>query len=226
MSCLDELTGKYVDIELSGHKYFSGPLLEDGPDILVIHQEQTDSVYYIPLVHVQRINPISDANEVAPLPARDHPFRADNETTSFRKVLMHARGHFVEIYVSGKTTIHGYLTSVMNDYFVFHSPVYKTIFVNIEHLKWIMPYPDNVIPYALDAESVPHRTAPTSLPRTFKELCKRLTGNMVVFDMGDDPNKIGQMKGVDPDTNMAELYTANGAKQLLNLHHLKTVYLP
>jgi hypothetical protein len=226
MSCLHEFTGKHVHIELTGHKYFSGPLVEDGPDILVINQEQTDSVYYIPLVHVQRMNSSSEEIEVAPFPTRDHPFHTENETISFRKVLTYARGHFVEIYVSGKTTIHGYLTSVMNDYFVFHSPVYNTIFVNFEHLKWIMPYPENVTPYALDAESVPHRSTPTSLPRTFKDLCKKLTGNMVVFDMGDDPNKIGQLKCIDSDSNMAELFTANGAKQLLNLHHLKTVYLP
>jgi small nuclear ribonucleoprotein (snRNP)-like protein len=225
MSYLHEFVGKYVIVELSGHKYFKGHLLEYGLDMLVVNPEQTDSVYYIPLVHVQSIHAPMGGGEAGPS-IQHHPFDADNETISLRKVLMHARGHFVEIYVSGKTTIHGYLTSVMNDYFVFHSPVYKTIFVNIEHLKWLMPYPDEVTPYALDADSLPHYSTPTSLARTYKDLCKKLEGKMVVFDMGDDPNRIGQLKSVDLNTNMAELFTANGTKHLLNMHHLKTVYVP
>ncbi|WAH36290.1 DUF2642 domain-containing protein [Alicyclobacillus dauci] len=225
MSCLQEFTGRYVDVTLSGNKCITGYLVGIGLDILVINQY--GNFYYTPLVHVQNVSlgTFSEGIVETP-PTQEHPFCVNDESISFRKALLNARGHFVEIYVSGNTTIHGYLTSIMNDYFVFHSPVYKTIFVTLSHLKWLIPYRDDVTPYALDTDSIPHRSVPGSLPRTFKEQCKKLCGKLVIFDMGDHPNKIGQLKSVDSDSSMAELVTANGTKYLLNMDHLKTVYLP
>src|SRR5579875_561842 len=218
MGCLQDFTGEYVTVELSGNKCIDGHLVDSGLDILVVGRH--DNYYYIPLVHIQNISfdtyTAGDDGAGPDEGTSAHPFKTDAQINSFRKVLLAGRGHFMEMYVSGNTTIHGYITSVMNDYFVFHSPVYKTIFVSLSHLKWLMPYAEDVTPYALDPESIPHRSVPTSLPRTFKEQCKKLIGNLVVFDMGDNPNKIGQLKSVDDDHNMLELYTANGAERLLH----------
>jgi hypothetical protein len=225
MSFLQAFANQFVRVEVSGKKSISGYLVEYGPDILVIDHD--DAFYFIPLLHIQNITfETGPGKDSANVPAPEHPFYEDGETISLRKMLSHARGHFVEIYVSGNTTIHGYLTSVMNDYFVFHSPVYKTIFVTLHHLKWLIPYREDVTPYALDAESIPHHASITSLARTFKEQCKKLTGNLVVFDMGDHPSKIGQLSTVDTTSNMVELFTASGEQYLYNLHHLKTVYIP
>jgi small nuclear ribonucleoprotein (snRNP)-like protein len=225
MSCLQAFANQFVQVEVSGKKCIRGHLVEYGPDILVIHHE--GAFHFIPLLHIQNITSVTELeNDAASLNVPEHPFHVDGETISLRKMLSLARGHFVEIYVSGNTTIHGYLTSVMNDYFVFHSPVYKTIFITLHHLKWLIPYHEDVTPYALDAESIPHHSSLTSLARTFKEQCKKLTGSLVVFDMGDHPNKIGQLTSVDTTSNMVELFTAGGEKYYYNLHHLKTVYLP
>lgn len=225
MTCLEDFVGEYVTVELSGNKSINGYLIDNGLDILAINYE--NEVYYIPLRHVQNLafGSPKEGGGAAPSDG-DHPFRVEQETISFRKVLQQAKGHFVEIHIAGNIPIHGYLTSIMNDYFVFHSPVYKTIFVTLSHLKWLLPYPEDVTPYALSPEAIPHRTVPRSLPRTFKDQCQRLSGQLVVFDMGQHANKIGQLKSVDVQTNMVEIIEANGVKHLLNLEHLKAAYLP
>lgn len=235
MSCIEQSLGEYLSVELSGKRKLTGHLADCGLDLLVL--ARYEKYYYVPLLHVQNISPgrAEDTGyETLSLPEssneegdqRTHPFATLGEAVSFRKLLQNVRGHFVEIYVSGNTTIHGYLTSVMNDYFVFHSPVYRTIYVTLSHVKWLMPYPDNVTPYALGPDSLPHYVTPTSIARTFKDQCKKLVGSLVVFDMGEDPNKIGQLKSIDVASNMAELYTADGTRHLIHLSHLKTVYAP
>lgn len=227
MNCLEGLCGAYVTVILSGDKNITGYLKETGPDLLVVLQQ--DRLYYIPLGHVQNISQgeLDYGNDIEKeVETTNHPFQMDGQQCSLRKVLIAARGHFLEIYISGNTAIHGYLTSVMNDYFVFHSPVYKTISVSLHHLKWLVPYHDDVTPYALNPDTIPHRSVPTSLPRSFSEQCKRLTGSLVVFDMGEHPSKIGRLNSVDADLKMVELLTADGTPCFVNLQHLKTVYVP
>lgn len=226
MNSLDAFYGAYVDVEMSGGKRLIGYLIDYGLDLVAI--QQFERVHYLPFVHVQNLSLYNQTDgESFKLQAPfQHPFQSDGTMNSVRKVLSCARGCFVEIYVSGNSTLHGYLTSVMNDYFIFHSPIYKTIFVALGHLKWVVPYQESVMPYALNPESIPYRSAPTSLPKSFNEQCKRLTGSLVIFDMGDHPDKVGRLNSVDTDRNLAELFTANGSRCLLNLHHIKTVCLP
>lgn len=226
MSYYSNFTGQYVDVELSGSRHVQGYLIDSGLDIIAI--SQFDDIYYIPLKHVQCISASTSrqGGTETDIASSIHPFQAEAETISFRKVLLHARGHFAEINITENATIHGYLTSIMNDFFVFHSPVYRTVFITLNHLKWIQPYKENVTPYALDPESIPHHSVPSSLPRTFKEQCQKFCGKLVVFDMGDHPNKIGKLQSVDTQTNVVEIITANGSTYLWNLDHLKVVFLP
>lgn len=223
---MEDFIGEYVSVEVSGNRGIIGYLVDIGKDVLVL-QQRSDTCY-ISLRHVHHFSKAMDAPEfrVEGVPGFDHPFRLGNEEISLRKVLLHARGQFVEINITGNTTIHGYLTSIMNDYFVFHSPVYKTMFITLGHLKWLVPYREEVTPYALEPEAIPHRSLPTSLPRTFKEQCQKLAGNVVVFDLGEHPDKIGQLRSVDAESGMIEMIQANGMKRLLNLEHVKAAYLP
>ena len=57
--------------------------------------------------------------------------------------------------LAGNAPIHGYVTSVMNDYIVFYSPVYKTVYISLKHLKWLIPYKENQVPYALNKMNSP-----------------------------------------------------------------------
>jgi hypothetical protein len=224
MSYLNQFINKQVEVEISGkNNIFTGKIIDLGLDLMVFFHEQR--FYYIPLVHVQNLkenSQFNDVDEAGNLPEDSIDYQT--ESLSYRKILNNAKGRFVEIYVTGNKSIHGYLTSIMNDYFVFYSPVYKAMFVSMNHLKWLVPYRPDHTPYSLSKQSLPVNPVNISLSRTFEEQCKKLVGNLVIFDLGDNPNKIGFLQKAD--NQIMELVNANGDKVCWNLHHLKTVCIP
>jgi hypothetical protein len=224
MNVLYQFINKQVEVEISGNYHnFTGKLIDLGLDLLVLLHEQR--FYYIPLVHVQNLKvslQSNDVDEIANLPEK--PIEYQTSSLSYRKILNHAKGRFVEIYVAGNKSIHGYLTSIMNDYFLFYSPVYKAMFVSMNHLKWLIPYRPDLTPYSLSNQFLPVNPVNIALSRTFEEQCKKLVGNLVIFDLGDNPNKIGFLQKAD--NQIIELVNAKGDKVCWNLHHLKTVYIP
>jgi hypothetical protein len=221
MNKFEQFMDKQVEVEIAGNIY-TGKLIDLGMDIMVLYFEK--QFYYIPLVHVQsvKVDTHFDADEIEDVP--EDPIDYEAENLSFRKILQHSKGHFVEIYVSGNKAIHGYLTSIMNDYFIFYSPVYKAIFVSMNHLKWLIPYSPSLTPYSLSNHFLPVNAVKISLSRTFEEQCKKMEGHLVVFDLGDDPDKIGFLQKAD--NQVIELVNAQGDKVCWNFHHLKTVYMP
>ncbi len=221
MQQLNQLMGKYIDVEISGRNQLTGVLIDAGLDIIVIYKDP--DFVYITLTNVQHLERSSThMDELAAIP--DVPIDQQTENISYRKVLDNAKGRFVEIYVTGNKSVHGYVTSIMNDYFLFYSPVYKSLFVSLDHVKWIIPSPPNVTPYSLAHQHFP--VSPTAIPlsRTFAQQCNRLSGNLVVFDLGEDHNKIGLLETIEGNT--IKLITANGKSLLWNLRHLKTMHLP
>jgi hypothetical protein len=223
MRDLQRYLGKEIEVEISGDKWVTGCLQSIGSDLLVVYGEQ--QFYYIPFVHVQQIKrstlpplePIGEQPVVAPL-------EMSSEKISYRKMLMNAKGRFVEVYVTGGKSIHGYLTSIMNNYFVFYSPVYKTVYISLEHVKWLVPYPTDVTPYSMSHKDLHVNPSMRPLSRTFEEQCKRLAGNLVVFDLGDDSDKIGLLVSVED--SQVEMVTANCETRFWNVRHLKTVHVP
>ena len=118
-----------------------------------MYDDKNQHFLYIPIVHIQKLKEtILDKEDPSYQPPSERPIETD--PISFRKALMIAKGLFVQVYVTGNKSIHGYLTSIMNDYFVFHSPVYKTMFIAMNHVKWLIPYPANATPYSLN-ENLP-----------------------------------------------------------------------
>jgi hypothetical protein len=215
------LMDQQVELEVSGKALpISGKLVEVGQDIIVLHNGK--QFYYVPLIHVQQLKKSTCDEEVTNLP--EMPFEPFNEPISYRKTLMNAKGMFSEIYISGNQSIHGYLTTVMNDFFVFYSPVYHTVIVSLHHLKYLVPYNPNVTPYTLTSEQFPLKPSPITLARTFDQQLRKLIGEFVVLDLGENPNKIGVLKNVDQ--SIIELATASGASVLLHFDHVKTVHLP
>lgn len=216
---LRPLIDRKVEVVISGKNMITGRLIDSGLDLIVIRQEQR--YFYIPLVHIQSLKeaarqPVEELNII---PEQT----IETDSLSFRKILNHAKGKFVEIFVTGNKSIHGYLTSIMNDYFVFYSPVHKAMFVSMNHLKWLIPYPTEATPYTLSNQSLPLDAVSISLSRTFVEQCKKLEGNLVIFDLGEKTEKTGLLRTVD--NGMLELIQANGGSILWNIHHLKTVTL-
>ena len=104
-----DLIGKKIEVELSGGIFRKGILIDAGLDIIVLFDGMTDSYLYIPFVHVQRLNETSFAEEdFSTNPPSEKPIETD--VISFRKALTVAKGMFVQVYVTGNKSIHGYLT--------------------------------------------------------------------------------------------------------------------
>jgi hypothetical protein len=221
MAGINDFIGQHVELEISGKTFFHGILIDCGLDIIVLFDGQ--QFLYIPLLHIHNIRK-DETNEDIQLTESDSSILDNGEQISYRKILTNAKGRFVELYVTGNKSIHGYITSILNDYFVFYSPVHKTMLISLNHLKWLIPYNSSLTPYTLNNEDLP--VQPTKMPvlRTYEEQLKKLVGKLVVFDMGDRPNKVGLLKSVD--NNIIELIIANGETIYWKLLHLKSVHLP
>jgi hypothetical protein len=215
---------KEVEIEISGKTYFSGILIDIGLDIIVLFDGL--QYLYIPLMHLHNIKEreILGNEEGTEKPSDKMPFQNEHETISYRKILTNSKGQFLEIFVTGNRSIHGYITSVLNDYIVFYSPIYKTLFISMQHIKWLIPYSSKLTPYTLSNSALP--VVPSSIPlsRSFEEQLKKYEGQLLVFDLGDNPIKVGLVKSIS--NNIVELVTAGGQTVYWKLMHLKTVHIP
>ncbi|GEN32660.1 DUF2642 domain-containing protein [Aneurinibacillus danicus] len=220
MGFLHQYIGQFVCVELSGEKKHEGKLLDVGNDILVLNT--MTQFIYLPLTHIQYVNLLMPQTEESMQSPNVGLINHENEI-SFRKILNNAKGLFIEIYVTGNQSLHGYVTGVLSDYFVFYSPVYKTMFIPFFHLKWLIPYSDNKTPYSLDSHLFPLHPSNVTPARSFDLQLKKLEGSLVVFDIGQHPNKVGVLKRVDG--GMIELTTVNGTV-CCGMQHIKTAHFP
>jgi hypothetical protein len=215
--------GKNIEIEISGGNFYSGILVDSGLDILVLYVGRSNRFFYIPTVHIQRVKEAKvDQNSVVYEPPSEKPLEPESQTISFRGILTNAKGRFVEVYVTGNKSIHGYLTSIMNNHFVFYSPVYKTVFISMEHVKWLIPYPEHSTPYSINNQTLPAAPASIPLARSFEDQCKKLENQLVVIDGGDSSEKIGLLQKVW--NNHLTLITAERDIVYRNLEHVKTIH--
>ena len=218
-----DLIGKTIEVEISRDIFLKGTLLDSGLDIIVMYDDKKQNFLYIPFVHVQKLKEtILDEENFSYQPPSERPIETD--PISFRKALMIAKGLFVQVYVTGNKSIHGYLTSIMNDYFVFHSPVYKTMFIAMKHVKWLIPYPPNATPYSLNNENLPLLPVSTPLARSFDEQLKKFENQLVIIDGGENTEQIGLLQKVR--NNKAILITAERETVYRNIEHIKTIQLP
>lgn len=218
---IKSLLNKEVELEVSGKTIISGILIDLGLDILVIFNGI--QILYIPLLHVHQIKEKIEKEEEI-IPPKTSFFENESDPISYRKTLNHAKGHFLELFVTGNRSIHGYITSVLNDYIVFYSPVYKTVFISMQHVKWFTPYSHQLTPYTLSSKDFPVVPASIPLARSLEEQLKKYEGRLVVFDLGDHPEKIGLLKSISH--NNIELVTANGDTVFLKFIHIKTAHHP
>nr|WP_295972584.1 DUF2642 domain-containing protein [uncultured Bacillus sp.] len=224
MNGLRGLCGKEVEVEISGRTVFSGILIDVGLDIIVLFDGE--DYHYIPILHLHNIKEreMKFDDEGIPQPSHIMPFLQEKEEISYRKILTNAKGQFLEVYVTGNKSIHGYITSVLNDYIVFYSPIYKTLFISMQHLKWLTPYSKQLTPYLLSNKELPVMPSVIPLARSFDEQIKKYENHLLVFDFGEHPNKVGVLKNIA--NNIVELVNAQGNITFWKLTHLKTVHIP
>lgn len=221
MNLLKDFINEQIYVEVSGNILHKGILIELGTDILVLYNGR--DFLYIPIIHIHKVNKKDDDSyDISPFEGKwDNCL---NETISFRKMLNNARGLFSEITIANNQTIHGYVVSVMNNYVVFYSPVFKTVYISLQHLKWLIPYREQQSPYALSREHLPVNPFNIPLARTFEEQLKKFMNQMVILDLGNDQNKIGQLQTIE--NNIVKLITARQTPSFVNLRHIKTIHIP
>jgi len=210
-----------VKVNISGyHLPLKGHLIDVGSDIIVLYDGL--KYMYLPLVHLQGLTECpSNENDFGEAADYDREPIAE---LSYRKVLLNARGKFLELFVTGNQTVHGYITSIMNDFFLFHSPTYKSLYISMNHLKWLSPYDSGATPYSLEREKFPAVPAASSLARTFEQQLRKMEGEFIVLDQGDLPKKNGLLKSVKD--GLIELTTADGASNFLHIDHVKSFHCP
>lgn len=210
-----------VVLSVSGHSVaIKGKLIDIGSDVVVLYDGS--HYIYLPIIHMQHLT-LAPPGETEVVVPEDHPQEPITEL-SYRKVLLTAKGKFVVLHISSQHTVHGYITSIMNDFFVFHSPMIKALYVSMQHLKMLIPYDPEKTPYAMKQELFTLIPAPASLSRTFDQQLRKLEGEFVVLDLGDSHKKIGMLKSVQ--NGLVELVTAEGLSTFQHIDHVKTIHRP
>ncbi len=221
MSELMKLIGKQIFVKIAGNKLFTGILIDVGKDILVLFDGE--KYLYHPLMNIHRIGLMTNDNDQVNQPD-ETSFAIKLDELTLMEVLNNAKGVCTEIYVTGKLPFQGYIMSIQQDYFTFYSPVFKMMSISLNHLKWLAPYPNNILPFTMSNLNPPVISANGTLENTFEEQLNKLVGNLVIFDGGNDSIKIGLLKQVK--NKIVGLTIANGETLFLNLNHLKSVHLP
>ncbi|MEC2159379.1 DUF2642 domain-containing protein [Virgibacillus halodenitrificans] len=219
-----QLINENIQVEISGKKFISGFVIDFGSDTMVLYNGK--DYVYIPIVHIQHIRKNeADENDIA-RPKEPASFVEDNDKdeVSLRKVLTEAKGMYVEIFVMGSKPLHGYITSIMNNYFVFHSPIYKTMYITLYHLKWLTPYSQGQTPYDLKKNNFPNQPANLQLARTFLVQIERFKDKLAVFNIGENDNYIGKINKVEG--SFIEIQLARSRQPVyINMQHIKTLHL-
>jgi hypothetical protein len=141
-----------------------------------------------------------------------------------RKILTNAKGIFVEIKVTNNQTFHGYVTSILNNYFSFYTPVNKMMYISLQHLKWLIPYVNNQTPYSLSNKFLPVNPNSIPLARTLEVQLEKLNDELIIINNGERNEQIGKVKSID--SNFIELISAKGLVTSIGLRHVKTIHLP
>ncbi|WP_152670956.1 DUF2642 domain-containing protein [Guptibacillus hwajinpoensis] len=223
MRNLNDLINETIKIKLNGNSDLIGVLIDSGNDILVLYDG--NNLIYVSQFHVHYFEVCNSVEDkISTTVDSLFPGMEPLDSISFRKTLQESRGIFTEIFVSGHKSIHGYITSVMNDYIVFQSPIYKTMYISLKHLKWLIPYPQNVRPYELTDSEFPVVPIGLSLARTLEEQLKKLLDQIVIFDLNENSNKSGKLTSMHG--NQITLTRARNQPVFLNYHHIKTVHFP
>lgn len=221
MASFKNFLNKQVTIELSGKNLVTGILIEVGNDLIVVFNGE--NFLYIPLLHIHHLTESYIEESYGTLPSLQE-LEHEKDDLSLRKVLTAAKGIFVEIQLSTDQSFHGYITTIMNNYFVFYSPIYKVMYISLQHLKWLTPYLTEQTPYMLSNNLLPVNPSNIPLARTLDVQLNKLLGELVVINGGENNEYIGKLDTID--SNFIQLVTSRGESQLIGLRHLKTIFIP
>ena len=220
---IQSLIKEIVKVEVSGKKLISGTIIDLGSDMLVLFNGK--NFMYIPLEHIQNFEMDQNNEEDIQGPTEDPSIKAieNQQDLTFKETLEIAIGRYVEIYVTDNQPLHGQITSVQDDYFVFYSPIYKTMYIPIAHLKWLIPYVQNESLYGLNEKNRIVRSNSGVLANTFKKQIEKFVHRIVVLNIGGVKSHNGKISSIDEQ--IIEIQKARTNAMYLNINHIKTLHL-
>lgn len=220
---IQSLIKEIVKVEVLGKKLISGTIIELGSDMLVLFNGT--NFMYIPLEHIQKIETNQNNEENIQGPTEEPSIKAleKQQDLTFKETLEIAIGRYVEIYVTDNQPLHGQITSVQDDYFVFYSPIYKTMYIPIAHLKWIIPYVQNESLYGINEKNKIVGSNSGVLANTFKKQIGNFIHRIVVLNIGGIKSHNGKINNIDEQ--IMEIQKARTDALYLNINHIKTLHL-
>ncbi|NLI14057.1 hypothetical protein [Pelotomaculum propionicicum] len=224
MSKIQQYVGKVINIEVVGGRHHEGVLVDYGPDIIVIFDNRKYYYYYIPLTHLKHLGLSSQENPENEWNFKNKPISSDTGLLSFRKIIEKAKDILLELYVTGNHPVYGYITNILSDYLLFNSTVYKTIAINISHIKWLALSNRNQTYYSKDRKDLHVQSTLNAIAApTFEQQLDKMIGNIIVIDADTGPSKVGLVVSVSSE--FIELIIANEETHLLNINHIKMFHI-
>ncbi|CAM4336425.1 hypothetical protein [Paenibacillus tarimensis] len=223
-----------IEVQLAGtERTLRGTLAELGTDLAVV--QSSGKPYYIPLHQICRMrlkeqaadycSPVEDTGAGPLFPDLLGKARSEANAVSYRKMLLHAKGMFTEAVLDGSEEILcGYMSSIMNDYLVFYSPVWHTVMVRLDRICYISPFSEGAAPFDLPPEQLPLRPSPLTLARTFEQQLHKMTGRLVAFNLDTGRGATGML--IRAEEKMICLCTVTGRMEWLHASSVSSVHMP
>ncbi|WP_102693284.1 DUF2642 domain-containing protein [Rummeliibacillus pycnus] len=220
---LQKFSNEIVELEISGGKFLKGTMIDIGSEIVVLFNGS--DYLYVPIEHIQHLSLNNDNGDEIDKPSEPPTIisNKEKEDLTLTQVLTQAQGMYTEIYVTGKTSLHGYISNIMNNYIVFQSPIYKTMFIALKHLKWLIPYSFNQKPYELADQTFSIQPYNEPLSNNLEIQVEHMKNELVVINIGEKSNYIGKIIAIEGE--IVEIKTARTNSVYLNLNHFKTIHL-
>lgn len=211
---------EFAKIEISGGKFLRGSIIDFSKEIVVLFDG--NDYLYIPVTHVKNLTISNDDEDSVSKPTNPPYINSKStETLTLKTILSRAQGIYVELYVTGKVPIQGYISNIMDDYIIFESPLYKTMYISLNHLKWLIPYTSNQNPYGLTKEDFPIDQYSVQLPQTLDNLVKKIKDELVIINLGEKSHQIGKI--IDFSNNYVEILTTRSVPYYINIYHIQTL---
>ncbi|CAM5201832.1 hypothetical protein UACE39S_00039 [Ureibacillus acetophenoni] len=219
---IPSLKNEIVKIEITGRKFLNGALIDSSSEVVVIFDGK--KFVYVPFEHIQTLEKDFDNEDNIQQPTETPSIdsKINNNDMTIAKILSQAKGMDVEIYVTSNKSLHGRISAIMDDYFVFQSHIYQTIFISNNHLKWLIPYSEQQLPYGLTKEELLIQTNNQQpYPSNFYLQIEQLKNKLVVINFGEKYTQIGKIKNVN--RKLVELVLADSKSVYVNTPHIKTI---
>ncbi len=219
---IESFDEEIVELEISGGKFITGSIIDSSNEIVVIF-DGTDYLY-IPFNHIHNLMISSNNDDSIDAPTEPSSIlsKDENSDLTLMKVLEAAKDIYTEIYVTGSLPLHGYISKIMDDYFVFQSPVYKTMYIALDHLKWVIPYSDSKKPYGLTDLVFSIKPYNIALSDVFDKQIEQMKHELVVVNLGEKNHYLGRINNIIG--RIVEIQTARGQFSYITLDHIRTLH--